>query len=86
MILTSLQELVGHVIRSCGLQENTSNNTTVSVSPSARSAQTDLTGQYVRILDLCCGSGAIAVSLLKECPLVSEGMTGGERGGRGVGA
>ena len=31
-------------------------------------------GACYRMLDLCCGSGAIAVALLKECPKVHSDL------------
>lgn len=42
-------------------------------------------GEQLRFVDVGCGSGAIAISLLTECPKVGRGQRGGGREQRGGG-
>lgn len=69
MSIIFLQELVGHVIRQHCLGTSI-HRTGSGVSEGDAAREEDTRSSPFKILDLCCGSGAIAVALLQECPQV----------------
>ena len=65
-----MQELVGHVIQDLTEHWTSTGRCRKDLDSKHDNRPSYEPGCPVKVLDMCCGSGAIAVSILQECPQV----------------